>query len=242
MLHKRFDFSQIAGFPIETDVLFAYMQEAYSDISDAIVKLVGNNVIISGVENIDGDITSGWIVYNGELLPFVGDGSTLHFSVKQTTTPLTFASGEQKNVKFYRYATPTVTGIALSSLMRIKDLKEINYAVGEEVITSNSDDYWERVIITKLAGKLVSVNLCVRDWYLGSIQVSLPANAGFIPNQTAYGSGTVYKYGVDRTEHAALFIIKTVDAFTIEITPINGGALPAYDAINCGFSGIFKIQ
>jgi hypothetical protein len=77
-MYKRIDFTQLGGNPIDQDS-FAFMQKSYIDAFGAIANLIGNYVIVTGMAVVGGNISDGWLVYNGVLMPFVGgalgDGS-----------------------------------------------------------------------------------------------------------------------------------------------------------------------
>lgn len=70
-MNKRIDFSQLGGNAIDQDS-FSFMQDSYRGAFAAIAKMIGNNVIITGMNVVGGNISDGWLVYNGELMPFVG--------------------------------------------------------------------------------------------------------------------------------------------------------------------------
>ena len=121
-MNKRIDFTQQGGFPLTQEIL-AFMQEGYSGLSDAIAAVVGNNTIISGVELLNDSFTNGWIVYNNELIPFVGgSGNSVYFKVFTTETPLVFEDGANKTVKFDKYAAVAADGTKLDSLIRVSSI------------------------------------------------------------------------------------------------------------------------
>lgn len=135
MIHKRFDFSQLGGFPLTQERL-QFMQEAYSGIDSNMVKIIGNNVIISGVVitdlKIGYNVSDGWIIYNNELLPFIGgNGLTLKFNIVSTSTPLLFQDGVQRTVQFSKSASLVSIGsINISDLSRLSvTMSDISAAV-----------------------------------------------------------------------------------------------------------------
>ncbi|WP_221412150.1 hypothetical protein, partial [Dysgonomonas sp. ZJ279] len=129
MIHKGFDFSQLAGFPFNQARL-QYMQEAYTDIVKGLVSHAGGNVILSGCVVSGTNVTDGWVIVNGELLPFLSSstGTQTTFMIRQTTTPLKFKDGENRNVQFSRFCQfGSGTGaIAWSSLTRLNSLLAIS--------------------------------------------------------------------------------------------------------------------
>lgn len=123
---KRIDFTQQGGFPLTQDIL-GFMQEGYSDLSAAIAAMLGGNVIVSGVQPNGAGYTGGWVVFDGELLPFVG-GIYPNFVASVSAASETFADGQNKTVRFTKAlvsvpaATPNST--AVNSLKRWNDTAE----------------------------------------------------------------------------------------------------------------------
>lgn len=100
---NKFDFNQIGGFPLSTNILDG-MQTAYS-LFNALGEIAGNFAIISGC-NINGSTVSDGVVYiNGEVLAFKGGllGSTVIIS--EDPENRFFESGESKTVLRKRFAT-----------------------------------------------------------------------------------------------------------------------------------------
>ena len=118
MAHKRFDFTQVGGFPLTQEVL-AFMQESYSDLSNVIAGLIGTNCIVAGVNTVGTTLTPGWIVYNNELLPFVGGTKSDYFRVVEEAIQLQFEDGINRSVKFNKYAEPYASGAPMNALSRI---------------------------------------------------------------------------------------------------------------------------
>lgn len=66
------------GFP-GTNQYLAFSEKSSHDQISALVKAVGNNCIINGMELNGSNLTDGWLIYNNELLPFESSaiGSTI---------------------------------------------------------------------------------------------------------------------------------------------------------------------
>jgi hypothetical protein len=128
-MYKGFDFQQLGGMPLNQQRL-EWMQEAYAGLSGALAGMAGDNVIVSGCVAVGSNVSDGWIVCRGELLPFVGSqtGVLDTFLIRETRTPLTFKDGTQKNVQFSRYAQFGTSGDAIpwNSLTRLPSLKGIS--------------------------------------------------------------------------------------------------------------------
>jgi len=105
MIHKGFDFTQLGGMPLNQQRL-EWMQQAYAELSGSLAALLGNNVIVSGCIVSGNTVSDGWIVVNGELLPFAGSqtGVLDTFLIREALTPLVFKDGTQKEVQFSRFA------------------------------------------------------------------------------------------------------------------------------------------
>jgi hypothetical protein len=104
-MHKGFDFAQLGGMPLNQQRL-EWMQAAYSELAGGLAAFFGNNVIVSGCIVAGNNVSDGWIVVNGELLPFVGSrtGVLDTFLIQEARTPLTFKDGSSRNVQFSRFA------------------------------------------------------------------------------------------------------------------------------------------
>lgn len=133
-MNKRIDFSNIGGFPLEQDTL-DFMQTSYRGALGAIAKLCGNKVIVTGVENDGADnISDGWIVVDGELVPFVGGPLDTYVVISETPGNAEFEDGNVKEVYYTKTATCGATGdfvfaelvplLSLQNTWRPNDLKQ----------------------------------------------------------------------------------------------------------------------
>jgi hypothetical protein len=129
MIHKTIDFTQNGGIPFNQDIL-KRMQDSYEDIGEAIVKLTGGNMILSGVVSSQDGWSDGWIVYNGQLLPFIA--STGRFlEIVEETVSLLFEDGLQKPVIVSKYAQATNNGDFFTSIPMTP--LALSYFMGERV-------------------------------------------------------------------------------------------------------------
>lgn len=110
-MNKRIDLSNLGGFPLEEDTL-DFMQQSYRSAFAAIAQLCGSKTILYGVEVIAGNVTNGWISYNGELIPFIGGAVATDVVIIETpaVTQATFEDGSIRDVYFTKIATIGITG------------------------------------------------------------------------------------------------------------------------------------
>lgn len=130
---NNIDFSNLGGFPLEQDTL-DFMQLCYKGALGAVAKLCGDKTILYGVENIGGNVSAGWISYNGELLLFQGGAVGANVVISETPTSVTFEDGNVKETYFVRTATCGAVGafpfsdlvplLSLQNIWRPGDIKE----------------------------------------------------------------------------------------------------------------------
>lgn len=107
MLHKYFDFTKLGGFPLTQEIL-DFMQNTTESLADVIISIVGNNTIVSGCNKVVGQgnimkMSSGWVVYDNELLPVVTSTWSNRLSLVEENETLTFGDGVSKEVQFSKY-------------------------------------------------------------------------------------------------------------------------------------------
>ena len=102
---NRIDFNQTGGFPLSTQILDAG-QKAYW-ILNQYAYFAGNNfVIITGCEaGSGGTVTDGYVVINGEPMPFIGTTATADVIIVEIPDSRGFEDGNVKPVIYERYAT-----------------------------------------------------------------------------------------------------------------------------------------
>ena len=98
------DFSHSGGFPLETDTL-DFLQNSYTGPIKALTKLGGDNYIISGVEDDGARTTDGWVVIQGDIMPFKGDLKQNTIVVVDAVQAVDFENGAEREAYFTRYAT-----------------------------------------------------------------------------------------------------------------------------------------
>jgi hypothetical protein len=121
---NKIDLTQIGGFPLEQDTL-KFMQDGYADMFAAIANLVGDKVILSGVQVVGGLVTDGWITYNGEVIPFIGGALGTDVIISEATGPALFEDGVTRQV--YKTKTAAIGG---PGTFPFGDLTPINTIAG----------------------------------------------------------------------------------------------------------------
>jgi hypothetical protein len=121
MSNKRVDFGNLGGFPLTQDVL-AYMQSSYRDAISGLARVCGSNVIVSSMEDNGTVISDGWIVVDGELMPFIGGPKQSTFIIIDDNSGETFEDGIARTVYFSRYARFGSGGKAFSELFRLSGI------------------------------------------------------------------------------------------------------------------------
>lgn len=96
-MYKNINFTQPGGFPLTQDIL-AFMQSSYRDALTGIAKHFGEFAIVSGVEITGPNVSDGFIVYDGELVRFVGGTLSADVVVETIQTQLTFEDGADRSV------------------------------------------------------------------------------------------------------------------------------------------------
>lgn len=145
-MNKRIDLTNLGGFPLEQDTL-KFMQDSYDAAFQAVAKLCGDKTILSGVVVTGGNVSSGWISYNNELVPFIGGALGAQVVIAETSTSATFEDGTDHAIYFTKTATCGAVGsfpfsdlvplLSLQNVWRPGDIKD-RYC-SNDYITANFD-------------------------------------------------------------------------------------------------------
>jgi hypothetical protein len=124
---NRIDLSQLGGFPF-TQKTLDFFQTYITDAFTAVGKLIGDKKIITGVENVGGTVSDGWVVIDGELLFFQGGAVGTDVIVVETPDAVqaTFEDTTTKDVYFSRVATfgSGVGSFPYTELTRLQPIEE----------------------------------------------------------------------------------------------------------------------
>ncbi|WPQ62209.1 hypothetical protein SIO70_28015 [Chitinophaga sancti] len=127
-MNKIAQLTNLGGFPM-TQYTLDFMQSSYHDALAGLSKMIGNAVIVSGMEEVGNNVADGWISYNGELLPFVGGPKQATWIVEELPESRLFADQITRNVYFTRRARFAAGGIAYGNLQRIETLLSLRNTV-----------------------------------------------------------------------------------------------------------------
>lgn len=120
MSYKKIDFSKLNGFGLTQYALDFLQIGSMADVG-AIAKLFGNKVILYGVEDQGANVTDGYVIYNGELLPFVGGAKAPQVWVETINETELFGDSSLQTVYFTkRLRMGNVGEFALTDLKKLK--------------------------------------------------------------------------------------------------------------------------
>lgn len=145
-MNRRVDYTNLGGFPLDQDVL-DHMQKSYRDAFGGLAKMAGDKVIIDGVVVDGGNVSSGWIVYNGEMIPFIGGAVNVNVSITEVATAAVFDDDTQHDIEFIKTATCAPLGaFPFADLVRLSTLQNMwqpgdlkQKVVDNAYITANFD-------------------------------------------------------------------------------------------------------
>jgi microcystin-dependent protein len=102
------------------------MQQTYHEQFGALAALLGDKVIVSGVEVSGGNVSAGWITFGGRLIPFAAGLAQDRVVITTTTTGLLYQDGQTKQVYTTRVAQCVlVGGFLFSELKRLTAYKTL---------------------------------------------------------------------------------------------------------------------
>lgn len=122
---NRIDFSNLGGLPV-TQATLAFLQTSYLYAFSGIANLCGDKTILTGVEVTAGNVSSGWISYANELIPFLGGPLGDDVVITETGVARTFEDGNDHDVYFTKIAQCGAVGtFAFTDLIRLQSLVNI---------------------------------------------------------------------------------------------------------------------
>ncbi|KAK6033562.1 tape measure domain protein [Ostertagia ostertagi] len=194
---RRIDFTQNGGFPA-TQYMTKYMQDSFRNCFMALAGLIGDKVIVSGMDVVGGQITNGWISYNGELMPFLGGPTETEFIIEELPESRLFNDNTTKDVYFKKQARFGSPGITFADLKRVSTI--IAFFESFNTLVQTFDDF---VTDTNLA--ITDLYAKIKIAYVSFIAVGNPAAnqlINVVHNQDIAGgnylvSGSLVSLGAD---------------------------------------------
>lgn len=120
--------TQPDGFPLESDATLGFMQSNYESGIRALCALAGSNaIIVSGMVEAGGNISDGWIWYDGDLVFFQGGAIAAQFVINTVAEQKANQNGTLVDRYFTKKAQfGSGTGaINFSVLKRVNNLDEL---------------------------------------------------------------------------------------------------------------------
>lgn len=122
---REINYTHNGGIPFSQNVA-AFMQGTYGLQFGALAALLGDKVIITGVELISGNVTAGWITHGGRMIPFEAGLATANVDIITSTSDLLYEDGQTKQVYTTRVARcVNVGGFPFSELKRLSTIKTL---------------------------------------------------------------------------------------------------------------------
>lgn len=120
----KIKFDNEGGLWFTQDVL-AFLQAAIATSITGIVAALGNNVILQGCIVTGSNVSSGFVIINGEILPFKAGGLAANISVQEVAGKEQYDNGTQQDTYFTRTAilSNAAGGIVFNTMPRIKNLQ-----------------------------------------------------------------------------------------------------------------------
>lgn len=160
-MNKIEKLTNLGGFPM-TQYTLEFMQQSYRDALAALSRLVGNSVIVSGMEETGSTVADGWISYNGELLPFIGGARQSTWIVEEVAEGRLFADQVTRDVYVTRRARFASGGVPYTNLQRIDTLlaQKSTIANLQAALNQRIDSIWKRgdVIEIDVDASYISAN------------------------------------------------------------------------------------
>jgi microcystin-dependent protein len=125
-MFQRIDFTKLGGFPLKQDTLL-FIQNSYNQVLQAVSKLAGDYIIISGLTESEPNVyTSGWVTIDGEIIPFEGGTGQPNVSIVESGFTEVFRDNSINEVFFVRKAIFDFNGSIPFSNFKKLSLDDLN--------------------------------------------------------------------------------------------------------------------
>jgi len=137
-MYKRIDFTKLEGLATYQDTL-DFLQTSYREAISAVAKAFGSRVIVTGVTDQGATYSDGWIIIDGELMPFAGGLKTDRIITEDITDTEMFGDGSTQTVYYTRRAKLGVTGgFPFSDFIRVDTMAAISQGL-KSLITAHNN-------------------------------------------------------------------------------------------------------
>jgi hypothetical protein len=137
-MYKRIDFSKLEGLATYQDTL-DFLQTSYREAISAVARAFGSKVIVTGVTDLGTTYTDGWVIIDGELMPFAGGLKTDRIVVEELTDTEIFNDGSIQTVYYTKRAKLGITGgFAFSDFIRVDTMSAISQGLKNLVVAHNN--------------------------------------------------------------------------------------------------------
>src|SRR5688572_31879700 len=137
-MYKRIDFSKLEGLATYQDTL-DFLQISYREAISAVAKAFGSKVIVTGVTDQGLSYSDGWIIIDGELMPFTGGLKTDRIVVEELTDTEIFNDGSIQTVYYTKRAKLGITGgFPLTDFIRVDTMSAISQGL-KNLITAHNN-------------------------------------------------------------------------------------------------------
>jgi hypothetical protein len=121
-MNREIAFNKLGGLYVYQDTLNA-IQKAYSEPPTALSYALGDKYILTGVNVVGGQVTAGSIVFNGEILPFIGGALLGNVIIETIVSQELFDDGALKDTYYVKRAK--MVAVAGGGSFPFSDLKRL---------------------------------------------------------------------------------------------------------------------
>ncbi len=249
---KQIDFTKPGGFPLTQNQL-GYMQTAYQEVLTALAAIGGNSstpFIVSGMEISNPtagtySATSGWLMYNNELIKFNASSvtgasgpSAPYVVITPSATSLTFNDGSTPNVimdvSCSLQVLPTGTlGDAVRFPLAV--LRKFGTGLG----ATNRDVVWSVLTVSTPAadGGVTGTVFYKKDYTANTLHIRGTLTANNAQNFAASPGSLFYLMGTLPTTHAPANTVYFTANYFIASSIQDSLGVGWVRNINCGLNG-----
>lgn len=131
------NFTKTGGFPLTQNAM-EYIQQSYNDVLEAVARMAGQYVIVTGVtETAPNVYSNGWVAIEGQFMPFIGGVNSGFVSITPAYSGLTFRDGSTPIVYTSYTATFGVSGIPFGNFKYLT-LESLKAEIDAAATTANN--------------------------------------------------------------------------------------------------------